>query len=114
MTEREFLVLYAIEAVCGAAGGIAWGRWKWGPGPGRWVSGVSGSIGGLIVAWVAGFVPWLASFVGHVEAAADATMRATGGLTPTVLVGAGIAGLLGGAILTAVVGLVLRRGANRL
>lgn len=113
MSEREFLVLYAIEAVCGAAGGFALGQWKRETRPVRWVGAISGAIGGLMLAWLAGFVPWLAHFVGHVEAAADATMRATGGLTPTVLVGAGIAGLLGGSILAAVAGLVLKRGANR-
>lgn len=111
MTGGELLVLVAIEATCGAAAGVASDRWRGarlGPMPGA----LAGAIGGVVLAWLAGFVPWLARFVGHVETAVDRTMSATGGLTPTVLVGAGIAGLLGGLIASAVAGLVVRRRAN--
>ena len=112
MSGTEILILFAIEAICGAAGGVAIARWKEGDHRSWFVSGVAGSIGGLMLAWFAGFVPWLARFVWHVESAADATMLATGGLTPTVMVGAGIAGLLGGLILTAAAGSAFRRGVN--
>ena len=101
MTGNAILILFAIEAICGAAGGVAMARWKEGD-----------HRSGLMLAWFAGFVPWLARFVWHVESAADATMLATGGLTPTVMVGAGIAGLLGGLILTAAAGSAFRRGVN--
>lgn len=106
-------VLLAIEAVCGAAGGVALDRWRKGGRMGSAASALAGAIGGLVLAWLAGFVPWLARFVGHVEATADATMSAVGGLTPTVLAGAGIAGLLGGLVASAAAGLASRRDADR-
>lgn len=40
-----------------------------------------------------------------------AVMRGMGGLTPAVLIGVGVSGLLGGAMLTAVLGLI-RNSAN--
>ncbi|GLS28397.1 hypothetical protein [Neomesorhizobium albiziae] len=65
-----------------------------------------GAIGGLALTWLAGRVPGIARFVGHVEAAADATVTSVGGLTPAAMIGVGIAGLLGGILLTAVIGFV--------
>ncbi len=113
MTESEFALLFAVEAACGAAGGVAASRWTK-AGVSRAASMFAGAFGGVLLAWLTGFVPSLARFVGYVETAGDATLRATGGLTPGMLVGAGIAGLLGGTLLAGVVGLVSQRAAKRL
>lgn len=80
---------------------------------GRPTAALVGAIGGVALAWLAGFSPWLASFVGRIEATADAMLVAIGGFTPEVLVGAGIAGLVGGTILTVVAGWAFRHGAHR-
>ena len=61
--------------------------------------------------FVAAQIPGIGHLVGHVETAADSVMQGIGGLTPTVLIGVGVAGLLGGAILTAILGLI-RNGSN--
>lgn len=112
MFESEFLVLFALEAACGAAGGVAVERWRK-SGMGRAAAALVGAIGGVVLSWLAGFSPRLGYFVGHIEAAADAMLTAAGGFTPEVLVGAGIAGLMGGAILTFAAGWVFRHGAHR-
>lgn len=61
--------------------------------------------------FVAAQIPGIGHLVGHVETAADSVMHGIGGLTPAVLIGVGVAGLLGGAILTAILGLI-RSGSN--
>jgi len=76
------------------------------------VSALTGIIGGLALTWLAGRIPGVSHFVGHVERAADAAVQAVGGYTPAILVGIGIAGLLGGVLLTVVVGLVRKRASE--
>ncbi len=109
----ETAVALLVEAVCGAAAGFALGRWT-GLGLGAAVNLLTGAIGGLALTWLAGQVPGVGQFVGKVQGAVDATAQGVGLLTPTVLVEVGIAGLLGGLILTACIGLavggVKRRG----
>ena len=109
----ETLVAILIEIVCGAAGAIALGAWApWlSLGPGK--NALMGAIGGLILTWVAARVPYVSRFVGQVENAADAVTQSAGGLTPIILVGVGIAGLLGGILLTLLVGLTRKSGAAR-
>ena len=67
---------------------------------------VCGAAGGVAVGWLAALIPGVGGFVGHVEQAADATTQSMGALTPAVLVGVGIAGLLGGILLTAFIRVV--------
>jgi hypothetical protein len=99
-------VLLVIEFVCGAAAGIALGRWVPGYSLGKMADGLIGGLGGLILVWPATRIPGVGRFVGHVENAADATIRGVGGLTPAILVGTGIVGILGGIVLTLLAGFV--------
>ena len=93
----------AIELLCGAAGALAV-RWKY-PGMGLSVLAavIVGMIGGFAFTLLAAHVPGIARFVGYVENAADSAMRGVGGLTPAILLGVGISGLLGGVVLTIVI-----------
>jgi hypothetical protein len=102
-----------IEIICGAGGGMAIGRWARSLDLGAAGNAVTGAIGGLILTWLTARIPGIGRFVGHVEQVADSAARGMGGLTPSVLVGVGIAGLLGGILLTAVVGLARRRSAAK-
>ena len=106
MSEFASAILLVIEFVCGAASGIALGRGVPGFSLGRIVDGLVGGLGGLILVWPATRVPGVGRFIGHVGNAADATMRGVGGLTPAMLIGAGIVGLLGGIVLTMLAGFV--------
>ena len=100
------IIPIVIEMICGAAGGMAVAHWAKGLSLALPDSALTGIIGGLALTWLAGRTPGVSRFVGHVERAADAAVQAVGGYTPAVLVGVGIAGLLGGVLLTVVVGLV--------
>jgi len=106
MSAFESGVLLIIEFLCGGAGGIALGRWLRSYSLGKPVDGLIGGIGGLILTWLAARIPGVGRFVGHVETAADATVQGVGGLTPTILIGVGAAGLLGGIVLTVLAGFV--------
>jgi hypothetical protein len=99
-------ILLVLEFLCGAAAGIAIGRWvrsySWG-----WaIDGLIGGIGGMLLVLPAARVPMVGRLLGHVDTAADATLRGVGGLTPAVLIGTGIVGLLGGLVLTLLAGFV--------
>ena len=62
-----------------------------------------GAIGGLALTWLAAHTPGLEQFV---EEEAGTAVEGLGGLSPELLVGVGIAGLLGGALLVTILGLV--------
>ena len=112
MLTTQILVPIIIEIVCGAAGGIFLGRFVSRLSFGASGDALIGAIGGLALTWLAVRTPGIGRFVGRVEQAADATAQGVGGLTPTILVGVGIAGLLGGILLTALAGLI-RNSAGR-
>jgi hypothetical protein len=97
-------ILLVIEFFCGAAGAVALGCWVRSYSFGHAVDGLIGGIGGLILVWPASRIPGVGRFIGHVENAADATLQGVGGLTPAILIGTGIAGLLGGFILILLAG----------
>jgi hypothetical protein len=99
-------ILLIIEFLCGACAGIVLGRFARGYSFGRAVDGLVGGVGGLLLVWPASAIPGIGRFIGHVENAADAAMRGMGGLTPAVLIGTGITGLLGGLVLTVLAGFV--------
>ncbi|MBB2972736.1 hypothetical protein [Mesorhizobium sp. RMAD-H1] len=104
MTMLEFsgAIVLAIQFLFGAAVGIALGRqvhsFSWG----RMADGLIGGIGGLLFVWPSPRIPGVGRFIGHL---AD-------GLTPTMVIGAAIAGLLGGLVLILLAGFirVLMRG----
>lgn len=110
MSGLETAVLLAIEFVCGAAAGLALGRLT-GRGFGRSIDALIGGAGGLILTWLAAYIPGVARYVGHVERMADATAQSMGGVTPAILVGVGVAGLLGGTIFMALAGMFGARNA---
>jgi len=99
-------ILVIIEFLCGTAGGLALGRWVPGYSFGKVVDGLIGGIGGLLLVWPASGIPGVGRFIGHVENAADAALQGVGGLTPAILIGTGVTGLLGGLVLIVLAGFV--------
>ncbi len=109
MSPTETAIAIVIEMLCGAAGALAV-RWWW---PSKRFSKITtvlaGMVGGFALTFLAARIPGVGHLVGHVENAADSVMHGMGGLTPAVLVGVGVAGLLGGAILAVVLRLIPNR-----
>ncbi|MDX8533142.1 hypothetical protein RFM41_15035 [Mesorhizobium sp. VK25A] len=113
MSGLETAVPLLIEALCGAGGAFAT-AWFWRMAALGWKSvAAAGVVGGLALTQLAGQIPALANFVGNVESAVDATARGVGSLTPGVLVGVGIAGLLGGILSVCIIGLIRSVGSGR-
>jgi hypothetical protein len=106
MLTAQALVPIIVEIVCGAAGGIFLGRFVRSLSLGTGGDALAGAIGGLALTWLAARTPGVGGFVGRVEQAADATAQSMGGLTPAILVGLGISGLLGGILMTAAAGFI--------
>jgi hypothetical protein len=106
MSGPTFTVTLLIEFICGAAGGLAVAHWLPQFSFGAAVNALAGGAGGILFTWLAAGIPGVGRFVGYVEHAASATVQGVGGLTPAILVGSGIAGLLGGLALTFIGGLV--------
>lgn len=96
MLTAEIIIPLIIEAVCGAAGGAAVGRWSRRAVLGTGGNALVGAVGGLVLTWLAARIPGVGRFVGGVGSALDSAVQGTGGLTLTILVCVGIAGLLGG------------------
>lgn len=96
MTGLAAGILMVIEFLCGAATGVLLGRSVRSMSWGRVADGLIGGVGGLLFVWPSARVPGVGRFMGHL---AD-------GLTPAALVGAVIAGLLGGLVLIALGGFV--------
>jgi hypothetical protein len=88
--------LLVVEFVCGAASGIALARRVPSFSLGRIADGIIGGIGGLLFVWPSARIPGVGPLIGHHAE----------GLTPTMLIGAGIAGLLGGLVLIVLAGFV--------
>ncbi|MGN6772443.1 MAG: hypothetical protein ACTHJQ_21710 [Rhizobiaceae bacterium] len=85
-----------VEFVFGAATAMILGRsvrsFSWG----RYPDGLIGGIGGLLFTWPSSRIPGVGRLIGH---HAD-------GVTPTMIVGAAIAGLVGGFVLIILAGFV--------
>ena len=97
MTGLASSILLVIEFICGVASGVALGRRVPSFSLARAADGLIGGPGGLIFVWPAAHIPGDGRFIGQ---AGNATMQGAGGLTPDILIGAGIVGLLGGTVLT--------------
>ncbi len=108
VSASNIITLILIEIVAGAAGAFATARLWGGLRLGWRAIAAIGMVGGVVLTLLAAQIPGVGRFVGHVETAIDAASRATGGLTPTVLVGAGVAGLLGGIVAISLVALARR------
>jgi hypothetical protein len=89
-------VVMIIEFIFGATTAIALGRsvhsFSWG----RYTDGVIGGIGGLLFTWPSARIPGVGRFIGH----------HANGLTSTMVVGAMIAGLVGGLVLILFAGFI--------
>ncbi|UVK42900.1 hypothetical protein BPNPMPFG_004627 [Mesorhizobium sp. AR07] len=110
MSGPEIAILLLFEAVCGAAGAVAVAR-LWRPIGFEWKSiAAIGAFGGLVLTLLAMLFPGVARLVGYMGSAFDALSHGSGGLTLEVLIGVGIAGLLGGIISICIVRLA--RGTN--
>lgn len=112
MSGPAFAVTLLIEIICGGAGGLAVGRWLPHFSIGAAANAMTGAVGGLVFTWLAAGIPGVGRFVGYMDNAADTMIRGVGGLTPIVLMGAGIAGLLGGLALTCLIGFVRNRAVD--
>lgn len=105
MISPEAVVPLVIEAVCGATGGLAFGHWINSASMGRGVNAVAGAVGGLLMTWLVARTPWVDRLVGG-GVSGEAL-----DLSPSLVIGVGVAGLLGGALFTLALG-VLRKGAG--
>ena len=106
MFAAEFLVPIIIEIVTGAASAVFIGNVVPPVSFGPWKNAAIGAIGGLALTWLTARVPGLEQFVEDVEEAGAAAAEGVGSLSPELLAGVGVAGLLGGALLVTVLGLV--------
>jgi len=109
LSSTATVIAIAIEMLCGVVGALAVGWWWPRLGLTKIRTALIGMVGGFALTFVATQLPDIGHLVGHVENAADSTMRGVGGLTPAVLIGVGVSGLLGGGILMAVQALIRSR-----
>ena len=109
MFTAEFLVPIIIEIVTGAASAVFVGNVVPPLSFGPWKNAAIGAIGGLVLTWLTARTPGLEQFVEDVEGAGIAIAEGVGGLSPELLVGVGVAGLIGGALFVTVFGLLRNR-----
>lgn len=103
MFASGFWVLIVIEAVTGALSGASLGNLVPPLSLGGLKNTVLGAIGGVGLTWLTAQTPGLESFVEDV--AADGSYV----LSPELMLSVGVAGLIGGALLVTVVGLLRNR-----
>lgn len=112
MFTAEFLVPILIEIVTGAASAVFLGNVVPPISFGPWKNAAIGAIGGVVLTWLTARTPGLEQFVEHVEDAGAGVAEGVGGLSPELLVGVGVAGLLGGALFVTILGLLRNRAAS--
>ena len=99
----EVIVPILVQLIAGGAGGNVIGQIVKSLNLGPVGNSIAGAIGGLAVTWLASKVPGLDSLVGMAgTAAADGS--AAGGLNGGALAGQAVTGLVGGGVLTAIIG----------
>lgn len=103
MFTAEFLIPVMLEIAAGAASAVvvgnlvpplSWGGWK---------NASIGAAGGLVFTWLMARTPGVEQYVDVEDA---------GGLSYELLVGVGVAGLIGGAALVTAAGLLRNRARN--
>jgi hypothetical protein len=109
MFTAGFLVPIIIEIVTGAASAVFVGNVVQPLSFGPWKNSAIGAIGGVVLTWLTARTPGLEEFV---EDVGSATAEGVGGLSPELLVGVGVAGLIGGALLLTILGLLRNRFAR--
>jgi hypothetical protein len=108
MFTAEFLIPIIIEIAAGAGMAVFVGNLVPPLSFGSWKNAAIGAIGGLALTWLTARMPGLEQFVEDVEETGTAA-EGPGALSPELLLGVGVAGLLGGALLVTVLGLVRNR-----
>ncbi|MEO4001702.1 hypothetical protein [Mesorhizobium sp. CAU 1732] len=108
MNGVEIVLVLVIESVVGAASAVAVGRLSHATDLPRTTIAMIGAVGGIVLALLAAQIPGLGHFVGYVGSILDAASYATSGLTLEILFGAGVAGLIGGAVLIGLVSFAYR------
>jgi hypothetical protein len=103
MFTSAHLIPLIIEIVAGAASGALIGNMVPLLSLGFPRNAAIGAIGGVALTWLLARTPGLEKFVEDETAAAAGAL---GGMSPETLAGVGVAGLLGGVLLVAVVGLL--------
>ncbi|MBX3580726.1 MAG: hypothetical protein KF810_02365 [Rhizobiaceae bacterium] len=99
MSTAQFWVPIAIEVVAGALSAALLARLVPPLSLGRLMNVLVGAVGGIALTWITGRIPALEKFVE--PGAGDPTV-----LTSELLVGVGVAGLIGGALFVAIGGLL--------
>ncbi len=102
----EALLPLIMQLVGGGAGGGIVGKLAKGVSMGNMGNMISGAVGGLGGTAIAGMIPGLDSLIGKGAAMAGDATNAVGGLDIGALAGQGATGLVGGGLLTLVVGFV--------
>ena len=108
MFTAEFLIPIIIEIATGAGMAMFVGNLVPPLSFGTWKNAAIGAIGGVALTWLTARTPGLEQFVEDVEEAGTAA-DGLGGLSPELLLGVGVAGLLGGAVLVTILGLLRNR-----
>ena len=106
MFTAAFLIPVLIEILAGAASGVLIGNLVPPLSLGAWKNALVGAIGGIVLTWLTARTPGLEKFV---EDEAGVIAGGAGGLSPELLVGVGVAGLLGGALFVTIAGLLRYR-----
>ena len=95
-----------VQLVLGAIGGVGTGKAVKSVDLGQMGNIIAGIVGGVGLPALAGLIPGLEMLSSFGGAAAADTAAAAGGLDIGSLVGQGVGGLVGGGLLTAIVGAI--------
>jgi hypothetical protein len=102
----EAIVPLLVQLIAGGAGGNVIGQVIKSLNLGPVGNSIAGAIGGLAATWLATKIPGLDGLVGMASTAAADGTTAAAGLNGGALAGQAATGLVGGGILTAIVGAI--------
>ncbi|MCF6343698.1 MAG: hypothetical protein L3J15_03330 [Devosiaceae bacterium] len=102
----EAILPLIMQLVGGGLGGGAVGKLVKGSNMGGGLNMITGAVGGLGGTAIAGMIPGLQGLIGKGAAMAGDASTAVSGLDIGALAGQGVTGLVGGGLLTLVVGFV--------
>ncbi|MEX0628516.1 MAG: hypothetical protein WEB63_04575 [Cucumibacter sp.] len=88
---------YIVQLILGAIGGWVTGQAVKSVSLGTLGNVVAGAVGGVVLTWIAAYIPGIAGWIG---------VGALDGGGTSALIGQGIVSLIGGGVLTAIIGAV--------